>query len=701
MLIGRSKNLEKINTVCNMCLTRCGITVYVDNGKIVRVTGMQGHPLNRLCVKAFAIPELVHSPERLTNPLIKKNGRFEEDTWDEALRFVGHKLMRIKEQYGAKAVVVHSGNPFIATQTEKVIRRWSDLYGTPNYTTGASFCFAARSIGHALVCGTHIFPHYSAETKCMIVWGNNPKESNPLQGDNIRAMAWRGAKLIVVDPRRSPIAKEADIHAQIRPGTDCALALSMLNVMINEKLYDKDFVENWTVGFDKLAEHVKAYSPEKVEKITWVPADTIREMANMYASNTPGSISLGISMDHCTNGIQAIRAITMLIAITGNLDIPGGVVYAGGVKQGWLRVEEMVADDAPIGSAYPLFTRYSREQTVAPAIDQMITEKPYPIKSLLIAGCNAAVTWPNTNKVKEGFGKLDLLVVEDIFMTETAKLADVVLPGTTFLERQDLRHWRQGGIPLFLRTDRAIEPVGNSMEDWKIWAELGRKMGYDEFFPWNDTDELFEYLLKPSGFSLNQIKQNPCGVYYEEKELKKYENKGFNTPSKKIELYSEMMEKFGYDPLPTFREPAESFESKPDLARDYPLTLITGARTIAYLHSEYRNLPSLREIAPEPLIEIHTRTAHTYGINDGDMVRLESLRGSILLKAKLTDDIHHRVVSIQHGWSEACSNLLTDDMSRDPISAYPGFRSVLCRISKNREKVPNKTHTRGSRNEYM
>jgi anaerobic selenocysteine-containing dehydrogenase len=225
------------------------------------------------------------------------------------------------------------------------------------------------------------------------------------------------------------------------------------------------------------------------------------------------------------------------------------------------------------------------------------------------------------------------------------------------------------------------------MEDWKIWAELGKKMGFSNDFPWKDTDELFEYLISSSDITLNQLKQNPGGIYYAKNEFQKYLKKGFNTPSKKVEIYSEMLDKFGYDPIPTFHEPAESPLSRPDLVKYYPLILITGARTIAYLHSEYRNLPSLRKLVPEPLIEIHPQTAKKYDIDEETMVKVESPRGSIKLKAKLTEDIHPKVVSIQHGWSEACSNLLTDDMNRDPISAYPGLRSVLvlCRVSRTEE----------------
>ena len=677
-----------VKTVCNACITRCGLNVYVKDGKIIKVAGMQEHPYNRLCVKGYAIPELVHSSERLTSPLKKVDSEFKEVSWDEAFDFIAGKLIDIKEKYGAKAVVVHGGNPFIATQTEKVLRRFTDLYGTPNYTTGGSFCNAARIMGHALTSGPMTYPYYSSETRCMVVWGSNPREAWPLRAEDIYALRGRGAKLIVVDPKAIPLAKEADIHAQIRPGTDCALALGLLNVIIAEGLYDKAFVEEWTVGFDKLAEHVKDYSPERVEDITWVPAEIVRNMAQTYATNRPAATYLGISTDHSTNGIQAIRAIVTLIAVTGNLDIPGGNTYTPGLRQTNLMVRERVSKDRPVDADYPLYSEINFEDTVTPAIEQMITEKPYPIKGLLISGCNAVVTWPNTNKVKKAFEKLDLLLVVDIFMTDTAKMAHIVLPGTTFLERQDLRDYRQCGFASLVLANRVIEPVGNSMEDWKIWAELGKRMGYTEYFLWKDTDELIEYLLKlPAernpNITLERLKKNPGGVYYAEREYQKYLKRGLNTPSKKVEIYSERMKSHGYDPLPTFHEPAESLLSRPDLAERYPLILITGARTIAYLHSEYRNLPSLRRLVPEPLIEIHPQTASSLGIADGDIVKVESLRGSIRIKAKLTEDIHPQVVSAQHGWSgEDNINYLSDDVERDPVSGYPGFRSILCRVTK-------------------
>ena len=521
----------------------------------------------------------------------------------------------------------------------------------------------------------------------MLTWGANPEEAWPLYADSVHALKSRGAKLIVVDPKVTHLAKEADIHAQIRPGTDCALALALLNVIITEELYDKDFVKQWTLGFDKLIEHVKAYSPEEVEKITWVPAETIRNMARLYATSKPAATHMGISMDHCTNGIQAIRAIVTLIAVTGNLDVPGGNIYSPGFRQTNLLVRDKVVKARAVGADYPLFSELNFEETVVPAITQILTQEPYPIKALIVSGCNLALTWPNTNKVRRTLKNLDFMLVVDIFMTDTAKMADIVLPGTTFLERQDLRDYRWSGLPLILLTNRVVEPVGNSMEEWRIWAELGKRMGYEEYFPWKDTEELIDYLLelpreKHPDFTIEQLKHNPGGMFYTGREYQKYLKRGFSTPSGKVEIYSERLANYGYDPIPTFHEPTESLISRPDLVKDYPLLLITGARSIAYLHSEYRNLPSLRKLVPEPLIQIHPQTANNYGIADGALVKVESARGSITLKAQLTEDIHPKIVSIPHGWSEANANFLTDDENRDPVSGYPGFRSVLCRVKK-------------------
>ena len=515
--MGQTKDVKVFKTICNLCHERCGMNAYVEGGKITAVSGMREHFSHRLCPKGFTSPEYVYSKDRLTNPLKRENDKFYEISWDEAFDFISQTLSEIKNKYGPQAMVTHLGVPFVNSHTEYMARRFCDLYGTPNYTSGASFCYLARTIAHVLSFGGRAIPNWidSLHTGCILVWGNNLVESNdPFPAYRLKEFINNGTKLIVIDPRSTELAKQSNIHAQIRPGSDGALALGMLNVIIKENIYDHNFVEKWTSGFEQLVKHVKSYTPEKVAEITWVDSNLIKKMARMYALNGPSQIVQGISMDHCTNGIQSLRAIAILTAITGNLDILGGEVFTPPLRLANLRMEDRVSKEcAGIGQAYPVFSEIVREQQASPIIEQMSTENPYPIKALLVDGCNPALTWPNTNRFKEARSKLDLFVIMDIFMTDSAKMADIVLPGTSFLERDRIKDYATRGMSMAALANQVIKPVGNSMLDWKIWAELGRRMGYEKYFEWETTDELLEFLLKPTITTFDQLKRSPSGVF--------------------------------------------------------------------------------------------------------------------------------------------------------------------------------------------
>jgi anaerobic selenocysteine-containing dehydrogenase len=640
---------------------------------------MKEHPVNRLCVKAWAIPEWIYSAERITHPMRKVDGEWQEISWDEALDIITDKLAGIKESYGAKSLVVHLGEPTVGTEVPRMAARFCSLYGTPNYTSGASLCFAARGIGHGLSISRRMFPLAPSykDTRCVVVWGRNPQQSKISEQADILSAQRRGAKLIVVDPRATPLAKRADLRIQVKPGTDCALALGLLNVIIAEELYDRDFVKKWTSGFDKLKEHVREYSPEAVEKVTWVPADKVRQFARMYALSKPAAITQGVSLDHCVNGVQNSRAISILIAITGNLDISGGNIYNLPLKQARVRVKGRVSVDEAIGAQYPIFNKFVGETTAMPVAEAVLTGKPYPVKALIVQACNPALTWPDSYKVRQAFEKLDLLVVSDLFMTETAKLADIFLPAAAFMEGKTLMDYAFKGLPLVLVSNKAVEPPADCLGGWQLWAELGRKMGYADYFPWQSADELFAYLLEPLNMTLKKLEQNPGGILYRQlHQQRKYEQEGLDTPSGKVELFSQTLADHGYDPLPTFTPPSE------DQSEDYPFILITGTRTIAFTHSQHRNIARLRKLVPQPLVEINPEPAESLGIADGDQVVVESPKGSITLNARITSDIPPQVLSLQHGWSEANANILTDGEQHDPISAYPGFKTTLCQVRK-------------------
>ena len=328
-----------------------------------------------------------------------------------------------------------------------------------------------------------------------------------------------------------------------------------------------------------------------------------------------------------------------------------------------------------IGAEYPVFGKFTGETTSVPVSDAIISGEPYPVKALIVQAANPALTWPDTGKVRQALGQLDLLVVCDLFMTETAKLADIFLPVTSFLEAEVLKDYSFGGLPLIAIGNKVVEPLGDCREDWWVWSELGRRMGYGEYFSWQSTDELLANLLEPSGITVEQLKENSGGIMYHNlNDSKKYMVEGLNSPSGKVEVFSQVLEEYGYDPLPTFTEP--------ELAEGYPFILTTGARVNAFTHSQHRNVARLRKLVPQPLVEINTSTARELGVADGDRVTVESPRGSIKLEAKITDDIHPRVFSLQHGWEEANANILTDDKGNDPISGYPAFKSVMCRVTK-------------------
>ena len=670
-------------SLCNLCPTRCGLNISVANTEIVKTEGNPDHPFHQLCVKGQAVKDWVDNPDRVTEPMRKVKGKWQAVSWDDALDYIAGKLKNIKEKYGARSLVVHIGYPFVGFAAGKLIHRFCDAYESPNFTTGASLCYWARGIAQSLTFNHDtepLAPNFRG-SRCIIVWGINPAESAVMQAAAITASRKEGAKLIVIDPRVTPFARQANIHARIRPGTDTALALGMLNVIIGEGLYDKEFVSRWTYGFDRLAEHVKQYPPEKVADITWVPADIIRSMARLYATSRPACITQGVALDHCTNGIQTTRAICSLMAICGNYDVDGGNTFSRRLAYNDLRLNKDITGE--IGASYPLFTKFLHESSSAPVTNAILTGKPYPVKAVIFSGANAMATWPETPKLKRAMANLELSVVMDMVMNDTARLADVFLPAASCVESELMRDYAPTGAPMIVLTQPVIEPRGNSWSDAKFWLALAKRMGYAEQFPWHTDEEFYAALLEPTGVTVEQLKQKPGGIFHHKKGERRYLTEGFHTPSGKAELYSDLMAQCGYDPLPTYHEPPESPVSQPRLARQYPLILISGPRVLVYIHSQLRNSPAMRKRHPEPLAQLHPETAHRLGIADGDTVSIETKRGSVEMKAQLTGDILPQVVCIPHGWSgKANANLLTSDDTLDPISGFPAFKSMLCRVRK-------------------
>ncbi len=678
-----------IKTDCILCVWGCGINAYVEDGKLVKVEGMTEHPLSQgvLCPRGEHLVDYIYSPDRLKYPMKKRNGDWERISWDEALDTIASKLQQIKDKFGAHALAIFCGSIGVENlELAAFARRFRGAYGTPNFLSVESNCFRSRILAHQLTFGTFLLEE-PEKAKCTILWGHDPDNSKlPLASKIYKALD-EGLQLIVINPKRTPLAKRG-IHIQIRPGTDCALALGMLNVIISEGLYDKEFIDKYTVGFDKLKEHVKQYPPEKIEEITWVPASDIRRIARIYATAESASIVPGIcSLDQHINGLQNGRALSILQVVTGNIDVPGGWAAVPFPRLGSLHIK---VDEDPIGVAeHPLFYRlWGRTSPYGQTMyfaDTVLTEKPYPIKALIVTGGNPVLSLPDSNKMKQALEKLDFLVVIDLFMTETAEMADIVLPACSFMERSGIGYVYgvTSGLPYILLRKRVIEPLWECWPDWKFWCELGRKMDYGDLFPWKTDEEVVKHWLKPSGLTIEQLtEQNPEGVFFTEKKYDMRQKGEFKTPSGKIEIYSETLAEHGYDPLPVPIEPSQSPVSSPELAQEYPLILTTGPRILEYTHTQFRNVPQLRQSAPEPIAEIHPATATKYGIADGDTIAVETRNGQIKIKVRTTEDMAPQVVSIPHGWAQANVNVLTELEPRDPVTGYTELKALLCRIKK-------------------
>jgi anaerobic selenocysteine-containing dehydrogenase len=669
------------------------MNVYVKKGRIVKVEGMPEHPFNKgvLCPKGEAVIEYVYSPDRLKYPMKRNGNGWQRISWNEALDIIVNKMTGVKSTYGAKAFAVGIGMSILlsGSVTVGLIRRFCYAFGSPNCFSVESMCYRCRIISYPLTYGRFRVAD-PENSRCIILWGHNPTNSNPVLAESILRAKDKGATLIVIDPRRVPLAKMADIHVQPRPGTDCALILGLINIIVSRGLYDEEFVDRWTFGFDRLAKHVKLYTPSYVEKITWVPADMIEKVAQAYATTKPACIVQGTNaLDQHPAGIQNSRGVAILQAITGNIDVPGGFIRAPRLRENPIEMPTK-PEEAAIGQKeYPVFySVFGREFGEGQAMllcDNLLTGEPYPIKMMIISGSNPLLTWPDSQKIKQAFQKLNFLVVMDQFMSQTAKMADIVLPAATFLERTELSdYYSLWGLPYVMLRKKVVD-YEECWPDLKFWFELAQRLGYAQYFPWKTIEEVLDYILEPSGLTVKKLtEETPQGVTYGSVKYKEkeYEFEGFRTPSGKVELYSETLAGLGYPPMPTFEEPPESPVSNPGLAEEYPLVLTTGARILEFCHSQHRNIPRLCQKSPEPLAEINLATATKYGIADGDMVRVSTKRGSIEIKTIVSENIMPDVICISHGWDEANVNILTSQEPADPIIGYPALKALLCRVAR-------------------
>ena len=706
------------------------MVVTVKDGAVTEVTGDYEHPESKgiLCPKGKNAINQLYSPDRIKYPLrkIEKNGeeKWEQLSWDQALDIISEKFQEIKHNYGAESIWFHkgSGHDVCSGDIRGYLHRLANVFGSPNVSCPFYICYGPRTLNMYLMTGGIPAPD-AKNSECIMLWGINVSETAPTRHRAIENAIKNGAKIIVVDPRSTHFAEKADVHLQPRPGTDGALALGMLNVLVQERLYDVDFTEKYTLGFDELSDVIKEFTPEIVSEITWIPQEYIIKAARMFAKSGSSCIFLGNALDQHTNTSQTIRAITALIAITGNLDIPGGNILISPLQLAKKSPELHVAlskvqAEKQLGNEYLLsrfeYTRLCHPPSVYKAI---LDEKPYPVKAAFIMAANPALTSPNSKTVLNSLEKLDFLVVADIFMTETAKYADIVLPASTFLEQTYYAMYQPATdiLPenpgLVMLRPEVVPPLYESWPDWKIIFNLAKKMGYGEYFPWKNIEDAIDDELQYTGITVKKLKEHPEGISIKApsflyaklgskgnlgriiikllKKIKfnkypwvyrKYEKIEFQTTSGKVELFSSDLEKLGLDPLPNYVEPIESIKNE-TLYNEYPLLLTTGAKVRWYVHSQMKNIDTLNRPMPSNLAELNPKTAQEYGLTDGEVIKITTLRGSICSNVRVTDKIMPDVVQLFHGFADSNANILTDNNRFDPITGSVALRSALCMIN--------------------
>jgi len=691
---------KSVRTICFECHSRCGVIIKVIDGKIESIKGDKDHPHSHgfICPKAAACNEIIYHPERILDPLIrvgaKSSGQFEKISWDKALDIISEKLLNACEKWGPESVVFGTGT---TRGMAPYIGRFLTVLGSPTFMAPSNYSGAPLALGSVAVSGFGISDPDYAQSKCILLWAHNPEASwHGLYMYDINKALKAGAKLIVVDPRGTRLARKADHWLQLRPGTDVALALGFLNVIFENELYDKDFVKKWTYGFNRLKKHVSEFSLERCSEITWVPKEKIKAAAFEFANNHPASMGLGMGgASQANDAFDMVRSLTMLSGITGNLDVEGGNLNCkpptgrrscyGIDYNTYLNLppeqskKKLGIDRFPLMSIMPI---PSPVETVWPAI---IDEKPYPVKAIGLFANNAMCAFANSKHVKLALEKLDFLFAVDYFHTPTTAMADIILPPAHWTERDDVEDLLMKNH--LICQPKAVEPVSQCRDEKQILIDLAKKMNLNGF--WQSIEETLDYRLEPLGMTFDEFKQKH--LLYNPIEYKKYEkNNGFRTVSKKIELYSDSLESIGINPMPIYREPDESPEKSPELYKKYPLILTTGARNIVYYHSSHRNIPSLRKRSPDPQLDIHPDTAKDLGLSDGQWVYLVTQRGRVEIKIKYFEYIHPKVVQAPHGywygvengWERLNINIITDNTSLCPVSAGIGIKSFLCRIEK-------------------
>ena len=714
-------------------------------------------------------PERLTHPLRRTRPKGDADPGWERISWDEALDLTAAAMRRIARRHGPEAVSFSQSSPSTTAIGDAVpfIRRLMNAFGTPNVVGSLDICGWGRAGATRYTYGVASLGTSAggampdiANTGCLILWGYNPSYSRLTHATAVTDALKRGMRLIVVDPRHVGLANKADVWLRVRPGSDGALALGIANLMIQRGWYDRDFIRTWSNGpmlvradtgrlltedgrnlawdtvagravpyggdcanlalegeyrvgdvvchpaFELYARLCREYPPERVETLCWVPRGQVEEAARLIWHARPVSYYAYSGHEHHANTTQTARAMSLLYALTGSFDLPGGNVLLPAPPSASITGEDLPGAQqmAPtLGLAErPLGTARSGNVTTRELYRAILEGKPYPIRGLLGFGANMLLAHPDGAHGRKALAALDFYAHTDLFMTPTAELADVVFPAASCFEREALKIGfeisQEAQSQVQLR-QAVVPPPGEARSDAAIVFGLAARLGLGEQF-WNgDFDAAYRAQLGPSGVTLEQLRAAPGGVRVPlQTRYRKYADRGFATPSGRVELYSQTFLDHGYAPLPEFEEPQIGPAAPPELAGRFPL-ILTSAKSTLFCQTQHRALPSLRRRALDPEVDLHPEAAHARGIAGGDWVAIETPEGSVRARARLNATIDPRVVVGEHGWWQACAalgapgydpfgptganlNLILGVKALDPVSGTASHKSYLCEIRR-------------------
>lgn len=662
-------------TICRICKEGCGILVRRDGGG-VSVRGNPAHPVSKgfTCFRGKHFAEVHSSPVRLRLPLLRRGSGWEEISFENALEVLSSNLRRCGERHGARSVAFLKGESLKHQEIDQYMRHLASAFGTPNHITVGSLCHQSMAMAFGMTIGGIPIPDFD-RMRTAVIWGANPAVSFPGMWVSLKRAVREGTRLVVIDPCRTRTSEHAHLHLPVTPGSDGPLALAFIKVAVEEARLRPG--PSSATGWNEMEALVRGLSYEHLLGGTGIGLGAFHEAAALIFGNLPGWVQTGLGLELQPGGVQTIRAMACLQSLLDPENRPTGAMAPLAPLPA---SDRYPAADRPIGGVeIPVYTLASRGSGQGMLLPRAILENdPYPIRAMLVVGSNPLLTYPDSALYGKAFKALDFLAVFDLFMTRTAELANLVFPAADFLESLELHdycilgHSRLGLV-------RPTTPEPGGWPAWKLFFELARSLGLEDFFPWRDNREALAYRLAGTGVTLEQLLESPSStVAYNPVGTT---NGGWNTPDGKVQMASRVLEAAGYSAIPvpeTMRLPLGTDER-------FRFWLSTGDRVACFQHSQFREQPTYRAAMPEPRLELHPDAASQLGLRSEDLAELSTRHGSIRVRAHLTPDVRRDCLRITHGWAGANVNVLTNHDHLDPVSGFPWMRAVPARVEKRTE----------------